>query len=133
MDGQCASVQPMARCGSRTVVFGTVGKLSNRYFGRTDNLNFKFNETSIGGKPYMTINLKKILSCKNYQRLEPYVDRVGAIDQTSFAYSERRAMHTALHTGGGGGGATIWNSLPNDCRTAHTFPAFKVKLKAMLA
>ena len=33
----------------------------------------------------------------------------------------------------GGGGATIWNSLPNDCRTAHIFPAFKVKLKAMLA
>ena len=30
-------------------------------------------------------------------------------------------------------GATIWNSLPNDCRAAHTFPAFKVKLKAMLA
>ena len=29
--------------------------------------------------------------------------------------------------------ATIWNSLPNDCRTAHSFPAFKVKLKAMLA
>ena len=30
-------------------------------------------------------------------------------------------------------GATIWNSLSNDCRTTHTFPAFKVKLKAMLA
>ena len=30
-------------------------------------------------------------------------------------------------------GATIWNSLPNDCRTAHTFATFKVKLKAMLA
>ena len=30
-------------------------------------------------------------------------------------------------------GATIWNSLPNDCRTAHTFPTFKVKLQAMLA
>ena len=29
--------------------------------------------------------------------------------------------------------ATIWNSLPNDCRTAHTFATFKVKLKAMLA
>ena len=29
-------------------------------------------------------------------------------------------------------GATIWNSLPNDCRTAHTFATFKVKLKAML-
>ena len=32
-----------------------------------------------------------------------------------------------------GWGATIWNSLPNDCRTAHTFTTFKVKLKAMLA
>ena len=31
------------------------------------------------------------------------------------------------------GGATIWNSLPNDCRTAHTFRTFKMKLKAMLA
>ena len=30
-------------------------------------------------------------------------------------------------------GATIWNSLPNDCRTAHTVRAFKMKLKAMLA
>ena len=30
-------------------------------------------------------------------------------------------------------GATIWNSLPNDRRTAHTFATFKVKLKAMLA
>ena len=30
-------------------------------------------------------------------------------------------------------GATIWNSLPDDCRTAHTFATFKVKLKAMLA
>ena len=30
-------------------------------------------------------------------------------------------------------GATIWNSLPNDCRAAHTFATFKVKLKAMLA
>ena len=30
-------------------------------------------------------------------------------------------------------GATIWNSLPNDCRTAHTFRTFKMKLKAMLA
>ena len=29
--------------------------------------------------------------------------------------------------------ATIWKSLPNDCRTAHIFPAFKVRLKAMLA
>ena len=28
---------------------------------------------------------------------------------------------------------TIWNSLLNDCRTAHTFPASKVKLIAMLA
>ena len=28
-------------------------------------------------------------------------------------------------------GATIWNSLPNDCRTAHTFPAFIAKLKAI--
>ena len=26
-------------------------------------------------------------------------------------------------------GATIWNSLPNDCRTTHTFATFKVKLK----
>ena len=30
-------------------------------------------------------------------------------------------------------GAKIWNSLPNDCRAAHTFATFKVKLKAMLA
>ena len=30
-------------------------------------------------------------------------------------------------------GATIWNSLPNNCRTAHTFRTFKMKLKAMLA
>ena len=30
-------------------------------------------------------------------------------------------------------GATIWNSLPNDCRTAHTFPTFKMKLTAMPA
>ena len=30
-------------------------------------------------------------------------------------------------------GTTIWNSLPNDCRTAHSFPTFIVKLKAMLA
>ena len=29
--------------------------------------------------------------------------------------------------------ATIWNSLPNDSRMAHTFSTFKVKLKAMLA
>ena len=32
-----------------------------------------------------------------------------------------------------GGGSIIWNSLPNDCRTAHTFSTFKVMLKAMLA
>ena len=31
------------------------------------------------------------------------------------------------------GVAAIWNSLLNDCRTAHTFPTFNVKLKAMLA
>ena len=36
---------------------------------------------------------------------------------------------TALHTGR----ATIWKSLPNDCRTAKTFPIFKMKVKAMLA
>ena len=30
-------------------------------------------------------------------------------------------------------GAPIWNSLPNNCRTAHTFPTFKVKIKAILA
>ena len=30
-------------------------------------------------------------------------------------------------------GATIWNSLPNGCRTAHTFRTFEMKLKAMLA
>ena len=30
-------------------------------------------------------------------------------------------------------GATIWNSLPNDCKTANTFPSFKMKLKTMLA
>ena len=30
-------------------------------------------------------------------------------------------------------GAMIWNSLPNDCKTAHTFRTFKMKLKAMLA
>ena len=29
--------------------------------------------------------------------------------------------------------ATIWNSLPNDCSSAHTFPTSKVKLKAILA
>ena len=32
-----------------------------------------------------------------------------------------------------GGGAKIWNSLPNDCRKAHTFPTFQEKLKAMIA
>ena len=37
--------------------------------------------------------------------------------QNSFAYRE----------------ATILNSLPNDCKIAHTLPSFKVKLKAMLA
>ena len=30
-------------------------------------------------------------------------------------------------------GAMIWKSLPKDCKLAHTFPSFKVKLKAMLA
>ena len=30
-------------------------------------------------------------------------------------------------------GAKIWNSLPNDCRKAHTFPTVKEKLKAMIA
>ena len=29
-------------------------------------------------------------------------------------------------------GAKIWNSLPNDCRKANTFPTFKEKLKAMI-
>ena len=29
-------------------------------------------------------------------------------------------------------GAKIWNSLPNDCRKANTFPTFKKKLKAMI-
>ena len=30
-------------------------------------------------------------------------------------------------------GAKIWNSLPNDCRKANTFPAVKEKLKVMIA
>ena len=30
-------------------------------------------------------------------------------------------------------GATMWNSLPNNCRTAHTFLTFKAKLSAVLA
>ena len=30
-------------------------------------------------------------------------------------------------------GAKILNSLPNDCRKAHTFPTFKEKLKVMIA
>ena len=30
-------------------------------------------------------------------------------------------------------GAKIWNSLPNDCRKSNTFPAFKRKLKVMIA
>ena len=29
--------------------------------------------------------------------------------------------------------AKIWNSLPNECRNANTFPTFKEKLKAMIA
>ena len=30
-------------------------------------------------------------------------------------------------------GAKIWNSLPNECRKAHTLPTLKRKLKAMIA
>ena len=30
-------------------------------------------------------------------------------------------------------GAKVWNFLPNDCKTAHTFLTVKAKLKTMLA
>ena len=41
--GWIVSVQPLVLCGSRTMVFGTVGKRSNRYATHTCNLNRNIN------------------------------------------------------------------------------------------
>ena len=72
----------------------------------------------------------------------PYLSRlfnsISAVTTRMLRYSKLYLRHPRMTTKFGKNsfayrGATMWNSPPNDCRTGHIFPTFKVKLKVMLA